>query len=450
MDQNNPNYQRNRKNKQIMTQSSSNFSNSPQNFPSNYPQNYPPNYQNYPQNYHTPPPYYPQNQFPNYHLNPQQNSHLNPQQNYHQNPPAFPTCTQNDFQTQPTCYLSDDNDSDHDIQDDGNNTHEVGGEDEFVPSTQPEDMPFVQPNTKQGGKYVEKKIWSKAEKEALISAYMNTSTDSIVGTQQKRGAFWARVHELYDQARESNPNGIAPRSRDSMKSQWTRINEAVQKWCGAFANAEGRRTSGQSDDDVIKEAHTIFERNGGKFHFFDEWKELRKFSKFEDLITNHGTGKQKGRSLKTTGVVDSSDSGSSGKRSRDDGDSSDPHTPTSGDVDEGHMPRPEGVKKAKSRLKGKFKAKDAYECIESFQDRLQLIGDQRTKKSDEHERRLKFMMEKEARKKQQMEMMNKQMQLDQYRMKWEMMTFLSNKENLTSQEQACLDEANEYVLNFKF
>lgn len=447
MDQNNPNYQRNRKNKQIMNQNSSNFSNSPQNFPTNNPQYFPPNYQNYPQSYQTPPPYYPQHQFPNYHHNPQQNTHLNPQQINYQNPSAFPSCNENDFHSQRTCNLTDDNVSDQDIDDDGNNTDDVGGEDEFVPSTQPQDMPAVQPNAKAGGKCVEKRIWSKAEKEALISAYMNTSTDNIVGTQQKRGAFWARVHELYDQARESNPNGIAPRSRDSMKGQWTRINEAVQKWCGAFANAEGRRTSGQSDDDVIKEAHTIFERNGGKFHYFDEWKELRKFPKFAELINNHDTGTQKRRNLKTTGVVASSGSGSSSKRSRDDVDSSDPHTPTSGYAGEGHISRGEGVKKAKSRLKGKLKAKDAYECIESFQDRLQLIGDERRKSSAEQEMRLKFMMEKEARKKQQLEMMNKQMQ---YQMKWDLMTFLSNKENLTSQEQACLDEATQYVLNFKF
>ncbi|KAL2922718.1 Dynactin subunit 1, partial [Bienertia sinuspersici] len=126
---------------------------------------------------------------------------------------------------------------------------------------------------------------------------------------------------------------------------------------------------------------------------------------------------QKGRPLKTTGVGTSSDSGSSGKRSRDDDSGSEPPTPTSGAMGEGHMPRPEGVKKAKSRLKGKFKAKGAYECIESFHDRIQLMSDERTKKSEEHERRLQFMMEKEARKKQQMEMVNKQMQMDQYRMK---------------------------------
>uniref|UniRef100_A0A803KTA6 Uncharacterized protein n=1 Tax=Chenopodium quinoa TaxID=63459 RepID=A0A803KTA6_CHEQI len=75
------------------------------------------------------------------------------------------------------------------------------------------------------------------ETAALISAYMNTSTDIIIGTNQKKGVFWNRVLDAYDAARESNPVEISLRTITSLKGRWMRIFEAVLKWCGSYDKA---------------------------------------------------------------------------------------------------------------------------------------------------------------------------------------------------------------------
>lgn len=43
----------------------------------------------------------------------------------------------------------------------------------------------------------QRKKWIPADDEVLISAWLNTSKDPIVGTSQKAGTFWQRVGEYY-------------------------------------------------------------------------------------------------------------------------------------------------------------------------------------------------------------------------------------------------------------
>ncbi|XP_057790959.1 uncharacterized protein LOC131008076 [Salvia miltiorrhiza] len=50
-----------------------------------------------------------------------------------------------------------------------------------------------------------------------------------------------------------------------MKGRWKRLNENGNKWVAACREANARRRSGMSDNDVEKEAHSIYEAGGNKF-----------------------------------------------------------------------------------------------------------------------------------------------------------------------------------------
>ncbi|XP_048493865.1 uncharacterized protein LOC125494345 [Beta vulgaris subsp. vulgaris] len=145
---------------------------------------------------------------------------------------------------------------------------------------------------------------------------MNTSVDSIVGTQQKKGAFWGRVMEKFEAAREANPHEIQFRTMGSMKGQWFRMFEAVQKWCAWYDKAEARKRSGQNDDDVISETHKIFKSTGGKFHFYDEWILIRKFDKYRSILSDPCYKITRGHPSNTPQMSNSVGSVSSGKRTR--------------------------------------------------------------------------------------------------------------------------------------
>ncbi|XP_021721050.1 glutathione S-transferase T3-like [Chenopodium quinoa] len=118
--------------------------------------------------------------------------------------------------------------------------------------------------------------WSRSETAALISCYMNTSTDIITGTNQKKGVFRKWVLDAYDAARESNPDEISLRTISSLKGRWMRISENVLKWCGSYDKALKRKGSGYNEDDVIQEAHKIHENSFGRFTFYEEWIQIRK------------------------------------------------------------------------------------------------------------------------------------------------------------------------------
>ncbi|XP_021773283.1 glutathione S-transferase T3-like [Chenopodium quinoa] len=238
--------------------------------------------------------------------------------------------------------------------------------------------------------------WSRSETAALISGYMNTSTDIITGTNQKKGVFWKRVLDAYDAARESNADEISLRTISSLKGRWMRISEAVLKWCGSYDKARKRKGSGYNEDDVIQEAHKIHENSFGRFTFYEEWIQLRKW-------TNSG-------------------SGSSGKRTRDEGDNSSPTTPTSVGVGDERVARAEGIKKAKSRLKGKAPSSQAFKELETFNSRLQLLGDSMNVSNEAEMKRLEIQERKEARK-------QRKIELEQYRINWEQLSRLEQKVN---------------------
>ncbi|KAF2561819.1 hypothetical protein F2Q70_00014092 [Brassica cretica] len=122
-------------------------------------------------------------------------------------------------------------------------------------SSQQSEAPTLQEDTPVERR--ERRKWTPADDEVLISAWLNTSKDTIVGNEQKAGTFWKRVREYFAASPHAKASGDK-RKHLNCKQRWHKINELTNKFCGAFAAAERQHSSGQSENDVLKVAHEIF------------------------------------------------------------------------------------------------------------------------------------------------------------------------------------------------
>lgn len=72
--------------------------------------------------------------------------------------------------------------------------------------------------------------WTTAEDLVLISSWLNTSKDPVVGNEQKSGTFWKRIAAYYN----ASPKvvGFPKRELSHCKQMWGKINEGVCKFVG--------------------------------------------------------------------------------------------------------------------------------------------------------------------------------------------------------------------------
>ncbi|XP_057790911.1 glutathione S-transferase T2-like [Salvia miltiorrhiza] len=185
-----------------------------------------------------------------------------------------------------------------------------------------------------------------------MSSWIYASEDSVRGKSQRGESLWARIHKLYHNTQAENPNELNERNIESMKGRWKRLNKNGNKWVAVCREANARRRSGMSDNDVEKEAHSIYEAGGNKLVVFNEV--MSKHPKWNVHDTTHVFHRQ-------SEDVDDQQSGGSSKRSKTSEDggfsiSSNPETPTS---EQSIATRPTGRDKAKR--KGKVKVSQS-EC----------------------------------------------------------------------------------------
>ena len=121
---------------------------------------------------------------------------------------------------------------------------------------------------------------------------------------------------------------------------------------------------------------------------------------------------------------------SSGKRSRTEEDS---ETPTS-EPQGGSSTCPEGVKKARARMTGKMVADQLIQALSAFGESLRLNSEIIKEKTE-------LQKQKEARK-------QKQLQLEEYRMNWEIYESLSKKETLQAWEADMMVQLGQYLQNY--
>uniref|UniRef100_A0A0D3AS20 No apical meristem-associated C-terminal domain-containing protein n=1 Tax=Brassica oleracea var. oleracea TaxID=109376 RepID=A0A0D3AS20_BRAOL len=161
----------------------------------------------------------------------------------------------------------------------------------------------------------------------LISSWLNTSKDPVVGNEQKSVAFWKRIATYYSASPKLS--GCEKREASQCKQRCHKLNDL------AFEAATRERSSGMNDNDVLKLAHRIFFNNHQKkFTLEHAWKELRADQKWCELSTAKTV-----RSSKRRKFEDGSHTGSSQVKENNAG------------VDDDVTCRPAGVKAAKARGK---------------------------------------------------------------------------------------------------
>uniref|UniRef100_A0A0D3AMY5 Myb-like domain-containing protein n=1 Tax=Brassica oleracea var. oleracea TaxID=109376 RepID=A0A0D3AMY5_BRAOL len=120
----------------------------------------------------------------------------------------------------------------------------------------------------------ERRNWSPTEDIVLISAWLNTSKDPVVGNDQKAIAFWKRIAAYV--AYSPKLFALQKREPSHCKQRWGKINESVCKFVGCYEAAMKAKASGMSEDDVLKMVHELFFNDYKvKFTLEHAWLELR-------------------------------------------------------------------------------------------------------------------------------------------------------------------------------
>uniref|UniRef100_A0A0D3BIL9 Myb-like domain-containing protein n=1 Tax=Brassica oleracea var. oleracea TaxID=109376 RepID=A0A0D3BIL9_BRAOL len=120
---------------------------------------------------------------------------------------------------------------------------------------------------------VENGEWTPKDDILLISSWLNTSKDPVVSNEQRSDAFWTRIAAYFAASRQDG--GCEQREARHCKQRWHMINDLVCKFCGAYEAASREKTSGQNENDVLKQAHQIFYTNHKKKFLLEHaWKEL--------------------------------------------------------------------------------------------------------------------------------------------------------------------------------
>ena len=124
-------------------------------------------------------------------------------------------------------------------------------------------VPFFSQGTEEGrdlpAERKERRAWTPTDDIVLISSWLNTSKDPVVGNEQKSVAFWTRVATYFS----ASPKlaGSEKREGPQCKQRWHKLNEAVCKFCGAYEAATREKSSGMNENDIVKLAHEIFFNN---------------------------------------------------------------------------------------------------------------------------------------------------------------------------------------------
>ncbi|RYR79696.1 hypothetical protein Ahy_A01g004515 [Arachis hypogaea] len=105
----------------------------------------------------------------------------------------------------------------------------------------------------------------------LISAWLNVSTDLIVGTDQKDETFWSRIHSYCIQVNANMKRGAV-----ACKKRWYRINKVVAQFAGCYDQANQNIRSGSNADNIKELAYKLYSTNYDKnFTFEMHWNMLR-------------------------------------------------------------------------------------------------------------------------------------------------------------------------------
>ncbi|XP_044965235.1 glutathione S-transferase T3-like [Hordeum vulgare subsp. vulgare] len=137
------------------------------------------------------------------------------------------------------------------------------------------------------------KNWSSDEDKVLIAAWANTSLD-IVGTDQNRDTYWARISEYYNRQKESS---WPERNDNAINCRYTFINRETSKFCGCLQQILNRQESGRTIEEKTNDAHILFKEMDPKkkkpFTLMHCYIEFSKYPKWQTRELETSVKKQK-------------------------------------------------------------------------------------------------------------------------------------------------------------
>lgn len=125
----------------------------------------------------------------------------------------------------------------------------------------------------QGGVSIGAKKWTIEEDQRLIRAWINVGTDAVIGNDQKKSGYWARMTSNFNDHR---PRGASPRSWKMLNGRWGRCSPLVSKWAGIMLEVECINQSGWNEVMILEVAHKLYKERMGKKFDLKHWYELLK------------------------------------------------------------------------------------------------------------------------------------------------------------------------------
>ncbi|XP_021840653.2 glutathione S-transferase T3-like [Spinacia oleracea] len=228
--------------------------------------------------------------------------------------------------------------------------------------------------------------WSILENKALVDSYIKVCSDKVIGAGMKKAEIWRLADVCYNEIQVGRPHELVVRGTKCLEDRWGRMFPDIILWAASFEEAGKLFASGNSDADQISTAHKLFRNtsdNKKNFTLMHAWKMLIHDNPKWRVMTRWGMSKKERQAYNASLPVSTEDNEGSDKRTRldDDGDTV---LPSGGSFVSGGISRPDGVKKAKARRKGK--GAESSKEVSSFGNQLQASTEIRTQ---EHQLNLK-------------------------------------------------------------
>ena len=251
--------------------------------------------------------------------------------------------------------------------------------------------------------------------------------------QHKKADIWKQAAARYSQIQVGRPYELPVRNAKCLESRWGRMSPDIMLWAASFEKAGRLFASGNNDADQVATAHQLFRTENKKnFTLMHAWKMLTKENPKWRVMMRWGMSKTERETYDASLPISTEESDGSGKRTRVD-DDGDTVLPSGGSFVSGGISRPDGVKKAKARRKGK--GEESLEAVSSFGSHLQANTKMRNNEHELNLKRFEREAEKTIMRRRQLDIEEQRIQLDKQKMKHDFLQTLVSKACLTPDEE---------------
>ncbi|KAE8909778.1 hypothetical protein PF003_g6612 [Phytophthora fragariae] len=102
--------------------------------------------------------------------------------------------------------------------------------------------------------------WDPQEDKQLAKAWVISSTDGEVGTDQKADTFWEKVASTYNNIRPRTHKNFERGGATLVMKRWKTLRVAVASFCGCYASVLQLNESSKSAEDHIDDSEVRYEK----------------------------------------------------------------------------------------------------------------------------------------------------------------------------------------------